>query len=95
MCTRYQKISSKNDVFREKTQVQYIKTTIAEPLYKITFLSLDGARRASRRNLLADRKIFKHCQKSAKMSDGIPSRRNKSLNDSFSRAAAYLAFIVF
>jgi hypothetical protein len=50
--------------------------------YKILFLySVQGAQCGNQRKFHADRRIFKHCKKSAKMSDGFPtSRRERSFH---------------
>jgi hypothetical protein len=52
------------------------KTKKVLKIFEIFFLySVEGARCGVRRKFDADRRIFKHCKKSAKMRDGIPSRR--------------------
>ncbi len=63
---------SKNIVMSTKT----FKTKKVLKIFKIFFLcSVEGVRCGSRQKFDADRRIFKHCKKSAKMRDGIPSRR--------------------
>jgi hypothetical protein len=52
------------------------KTKKVLKIFEIFFLySVQGARCGSRRKFDADQRIFKHCKKSAKMRDGIPSCR--------------------
>jgi hypothetical protein len=52
------------------------KTEKVLKILEIFFLySVEGAWCGSRRKFDTDRRIFKHCKKSAKMRDGIPSCR--------------------
>jgi hypothetical protein len=71
-------IRLKKHIFTSKL-FGYIKTFKTKKVLKIFqffFLySVQGAWCGSRRKFLADRRIFKHCKKSAKMSVGPPSRR--------------------
>jgi hypothetical protein len=51
-------------------------------IFQIFFLySVQGVRCGNRRKFHADRRIFKHCKKSAKMSDGFPTRRRERVNE--------------
>jgi hypothetical protein len=56
--------------------MQTFKTENVLKIFQLFFLySVQGARCGNRRKFHVDRRIFKHCKKSAKMSDGFPTRK--------------------
>jgi hypothetical protein len=69
--------------FFEKKLIGNIQTFITKKVLNFFFFflySVQGAQCGNRRKFHADRRIFKHCKKSAKVSDGFPTRRRERVN---------------
>ncbi len=86
----------KKRIFASKL-IRNIQTFITKNVLKIfqIFFSLQCTGCGNRRKFHADRRILKHCKKSAKMSDSFPTRRRERVKWIFRTVDVYYLLYIY